>query len=340
MLRHLGRLLALRRLQGTLLLLGERGLGKTTLATIIARALTCERNGPSATEAPRLWFCGECYACRSIAAGQQPEYVMIRPLGQDIKKEQLDEKSGALYGASLHPAHLSHRVYVIDEAHCLNETTSNQLLKLLEEPPRRTVFILVTDKPQLLLPTIHSRGMRINLLAEPPARLATYLTPDLPGISGEGIAEAALMAAGRYVDARALALDPAWRASVASLAEALGTGSGLLDRAARAAEYELAFLWTKELADLGLDMAEAEKLIDKARLNELKRQALITAYDRAALWLVRHAPPARGFAPAYFRLTARIRQNVDPLLAQAAFSVELAADGGGRALPEQAGLSR
>ncbi|MBA4355890.1 MAG: hypothetical protein C0409_14485, partial [Novosphingobium sp.] len=161
-MRLLNASLAQGRLGGTLLLMGQRGLGKTTLATVIARALTCELNR-EAGAAQRLWFCGECYACRSIAGGEQNEYVLIRPIGTDIKVEQLDEKSGVLYAFSLHPQHLSHRVLVLDEAHCLNATTGNQMLKLFEEPPQRSLFILVTDKPELLLPTIHSRSLKLAL---------------------------------------------------------------------------------------------------------------------------------------------------------------------------------
>ncbi len=322
-LRLLSASLAQGRLAGTLLISGQRGLGKTTLATIIARALTCERNRPPAE--PRLWFCGECYACRSIAEGAQNEYVLIRPTGTDIKVEQLDGKSGVLYAFSLHPQHLSHRVLVLDEAHCLNSTTGNQMLKLFEEPPQKSVFILVTDKPELMLPTINSRALKIGLAPEAEDALRGYLRADLPQADEAALSEAAALSAGRYVDAMALAQAPQWRAAEAQLAQAIRHASRLPETARAAAECEFAFLWAKELADLGLGQPAAEKAVEKPRVNELKRQALITAYDRALLLVLRGAAPPAGFLKARRNLIARINQNVDTTLAQAAFEVELSA---------------
>jgi DNA polymerase III delta prime subunit len=320
-LRLLGSSLAQGRLAGTLLISGQRGLGKTTLATIIARALTCERNREG--QAMRLWFCGECYACRSIAGGEQNEYVLVRPTGTDIKVEQLDEKSGVLYSFSLHPQQLSHRVLVLDEAHCLNATTGNQMLKLFEEPPQHSVFILVTDKPELMLPTIHSRSLKIPLAPEPEAALRGYLSLDLPQADSDAITQAAALAAGRYVDAVALTQVPQWREAVRQLAQALQRASRLPEQAHAAMEYEFAFLWAKELADLNLTQAEAEKAVEKPRVNELKRQALIAAYDRALLLVLRDTSPGAGFLKARRNFIARVNQNVDTTLAQAAFEVEL-----------------
>ena len=313
------------RLGGCVLLLGQRGLGKTTLATIAARALCCERN----REAPRLWFCGECYPCRTIATGQQSEYVLIRPKGTDIKVEQMDEDSGALYSFSLHPVNMSHRILVIDEAHCLNETTSNQMLKLLEEPPERSVFFLVTDKPEHLLPTIHSRGLKITLAPEPREALLSYLAQDAAGLSVAELSETAYMCGGRYVDALLLAAGADWREAVKRLAAALTGARDTVEAAVDLAGYEYGALWDKELSDTGLSEAEAVKGVEKPRANELKRQALISAYERAAWWMlgVRGARsshfPAAGFIEALALLKRRINGNVDLTLSQTAFELTL-----------------
>jgi len=320
--------LAKRRLAGTILIMGQRGLGKTTLATVLARALVCEEN----RDEPRLAFCGECYACRSIARGEQPEYVTLRPRSQDITVGQVEEEVGGFRSALLHPTLLSHRIFLIDDAHHLNETTSNQMLKLFEEAPEQTVFILVTDRPEMLLPTILSRGQKMRLLAEPVERLAPVVAEDA-GVAAEVAAEAARMAGGRYVEALALAADANWRGNVKRLAGALLAGRGIAHAAADLAELELADMWAKQLAAAGLSEDEAQKKLAKpktdadkglkVRLNELKRQALTGAYDRASWWLLATASPRPGFAEELWQLKQRISANVDPALAQAAFELGL-----------------
>jgi DNA polymerase III delta prime subunit len=313
----LERYLAAARLGGTLLLLGERGLGKTTLATVIARALACEANKAQ----PRLWFCGECYACRTIAAGDQPEYVTVRPQGQDIKLAQINDEHEGFRAALLHPIHLSHRVFIIDEAHCLNEESGNRLLKVFEEAPEQTVFLLVTDKPHLLLPTIHSRGQKFSLAPEPLEAIEAYLVEDAPEVAPAERREAALLSAGRYVEALGLARSPAWRAAAHALARIFYHGRGTAQAAQALAEHEFAALWAKEQADTGLDEDALQKIIEKARLNELKRIALISAYDRAAWLALQSGPPPAHVPGALSLLHSRINQNIDRELAQAAFEI-------------------
>jgi len=317
-----------RRLTGTVLLLGQRGLGKTTLATILARALVCERNA----DQPRLWFCGECYACRSIARGEQPEYVVVRPRGQDISVKQVEEEFDGFHAALLYPALLSHRVFIIDDAHYLNEKTGNQMLKLFEEAPSRTVFILVTDKPDMLLPTIHSRGQKLILVPETESTLKSAVQR-ATGATEAVATESTRMSAGRYVDAIALAGNDDWRSAVRRLAGSLLAGHGTVSAAADLADHEFAMLWFKLLADTRLSDAEAERRLArpkteadkglKTRRNELIRQALITAYDRGSWWLLAQQTPSLALGPALWDLKQRINANVDPLLAQTAFELAL-----------------
>ena len=268
------------RLSGTFLLLGQRGLGKSTLATMIARALCC--TGERSTE--RLDFCGDCYACRSIAGGEQPEYVTVRPQGQNITVKQLDEEHGGLQTALYHPNLLSHRVFLIDNAHYLNEESGNRLLKLFEEAPARTVFLLTTDRPELLLPTIHSRGQKITLTPLPAAELAEALAQR--GMDAAEALEAAALSGGRFVDALALSGNKAWRHALKSLGRAISERRNVPEAAGDAAVFEHAMLWQKEQADHGMEEAALEKALPKARQNELTRQGLISAYDRASWWLL------------------------------------------------------
>jgi DNA polymerase-3 subunit gamma/tau len=308
------------RTAGTFLLLGQRGLGKTTLATVLARAICCESN-----VAPRgLRFCGECYACRTIASSNQPEYVQVNPSGKEIRKEQFYGEHGVLRAAALHPIHLSHRIFIIDDAHYLNEETGNQLLKLLEEAPERTVFILTSDKPDMLLPTIHSRGRRVSLLPEPTESMLALLIK-APG--GKAAHEkAAVLGAGRYVDTIALAENAPWTAALVKLAEAVAKGRGGPEAAKAAAVFEYDMLWAKQSASTGND-EEADKSVATSRKNELQRQALLTAYDRAVLWLLHRGQVPAGLLPALTKLRTRVNQNVDQNVAQAAFELALAHSG-------------
>jgi len=313
------------RVAGTFLLLGQRGLGKTTLATVFARALVCERNRTGSGARQGLSFCGECYACRSIASGNQPEFVLVRPRGQDITVAQMEEDYDNFSDALLHPVTLSHRVFIIDDAHCLNEKSGSQLLKLLEEPPAQSVFILASDKPGLILPTIHSRSQKITLSPIPADELAGLVAADLRGKKEAEYAEAARMSAGRFVDALALAGSAKWRSAVKDLARELARDGDCAAAAGRLAEHEFEALWGKELSDSGLSEDEATKQISGPRKNELKRQALICAYDRGA-WFLAGAGGARpGLLAALARLRERINSNVDATLTQAAFEIELAA---------------
>lgn len=312
------------RLAGTILLLGERGLGKTAYASLIARALVCENNRPQPDGSQRLWFCGECYACTSIASGNQPEYVVVRPRGQDITVSQVAEEYGNFSSALLHPSTLSHRIFIFDDAHHLNEETGNQLLKLFEEAPERTVFILVSDRPGMLLPTIRSRGMHVHFSPLADAEIRAALAQDSPRAGAEAHSEAARMSGGRYVDALQLAHSPQWRSAVKRLADVLASGRGELIPAARAAaDFELGRMWDKELADTGLSEAEAAKALPPARKNTLSRLALGLAYDRACWWALATRPLRGGTLAALAELKARVSGNCDAELAQTAFALTL-----------------
>ncbi len=331
-LEQLNLALAQGKLGGTILLLGQRGLGKTTLATIIARALTCEKN----TDPKRLTFCGECYACTSIASGNQPEYVEVRGNTKEITVGRIEEHYQGLRSALSYPTVTSHRIFIIDDAHYLNEETANQLLKLFEEAPVATVFMLITDKPQDLLPTILSRGMKYYLQALGQADLAALLQANA-GCNQEAANEAALMSGGRYVDAIALANNIQWRKAVGALAVALSKAHGIGSAANCLADFEFDFLWDKDLRDRNLTHDEATKLIAKKltdkqkpvwpirreRKNELSRQALITAFERGSWFaLQQHGLPS-GFQDAFYLMKQRINQNVSEPLAQAAFEMSL-----------------
>ena len=137
---------------------GEHGTGKEEAALFFAQLLLCENHTPNGP-------CESCHSCRRVTTGNHPNVTMIRPDGQTIKKEQIDElitemtKKGYEQGR---------KIYIVSRADRMNTSSANTLLKYLEEPDGDVTAILLTDSYHSILPTIQSRCQRISFL--PPSR--------------------------------------------------------------------------------------------------------------------------------------------------------------------------
>ena len=141
------------RLPNSLLFYGPEGVGKKRLALSLAKAVNCERLRDDA--------CGECPTCLAISAGRFPDVQEIRPAGQVIKVEQMREMRQTAY---MRPMVGRKRIFIISEADKMNDDSSNTVLKILEEPPLFSHFILVTDNHHLILPTIKSRCQALQFV--------------------------------------------------------------------------------------------------------------------------------------------------------------------------------
>ncbi|MBU1664564.1 MAG: DNA polymerase III subunit gamma/tau, partial [Gammaproteobacteria bacterium] len=162
--RALSNALASGRLHHAYLFTGTRGVGKTTLARILAKCLNCI---PGVTPEP----CGECAACREIDSGRFVDLIEIDAAsntGIDNMREVIDNAQYA-------PTAGRYKVYIIDEVHMLSKNAFNAMLKTLEEPPSHVIFILATTDPQKVPVTVLSRCLQFNLKQMPPGHVAGHL---------------------------------------------------------------------------------------------------------------------------------------------------------------------
>ena len=154
-----------RRLHHAYLFTGTRGVGKTTLARIIAKALNCETG---VTDAP----CGTCAACTEIDAGRFVDLLEL----DAASNTQVDNMRELLENALYAPTAGRYKVYIIDEVHMLSRNAFNAMLKTLEEPPEHVKFVLATTDPQKIPVTVLSRCLQFNLKQMPPAVITEHLS--------------------------------------------------------------------------------------------------------------------------------------------------------------------
>jgi DNA polymerase-3 subunit gamma/tau len=190
-----------KRLHHAYLLTGTRGVGKTTLARVVAKALNCE-TGITATP------CGVCSACLEIDAGRFVDLIEL----DAASNTQVDNMRELLENALYMPTRGRFKVYIIDEVHMLSRSAFNAMLKTLEEPPAHVKFILATTDPQKVPVTVLSRCLQFNLKQIP----ARQIRERLEHILGQ-----------ERVQFEAPALDRIARAAQGSLRDALS----LLDQA-------------------------------------------------------------------------------------------------------------
>ncbi len=152
------------RLHHAYLFTGTRGVGKTTLARILARCLNCD-TGVTATP------CGVCPTCQQIEAGRFVDLIEI----DAASYTGVDNMREILENAQYAPTSGRYKVYIIDEVHMLSKNAFNAMLKTLEEPPAHVVFILATTDPQKVPVTVLSRCLQFNLKQMPPGHVAGHL---------------------------------------------------------------------------------------------------------------------------------------------------------------------
>jgi DNA polymerase III subunit gamma/tau len=176
---------------------GPRGVGKTSLARIFAKALNCEA-GPTVTP------CGKCNSCMEIARGASLDVIEI----DGASNRGIDEIRELRESAKLSPAYSRFKIYIIDEVHMLTTEAFNALLKTLEEPPEHVKFLFATTHPQKVIPTILSRCQKFQFSLLPiekiVKKLKNILTVENVKVEENLIFAVARAAAGSFRDAESL----------------------------------------------------------------------------------------------------------------------------------------
>src|SRR6201986_2267237 len=259
---------------------GTRGVGKTTVARILAKSLNCETNGVSSDP------CGVCAACREIDEGRFVDLIEV----DAASRTKVDDPRAMLDNVQYAPTRGRYKVYLIDEVHMLSNHSFNALLKTLEEPPPHVKFLLATTDPQKLPVTVLSRCLQFSLKRLPAAligeRLKYIASEEKLAFEPAAIALLARAAEGSMRDALSL-MDQLIAFGGGAISETNArTMLGTIDRGLVARRVEAVARWDgpgllAEVNEMDRDAPDYDRaLLDLAAL--LQRVAIVQIIPDAA----------------------------------------------------------
>ncbi|MGH7067289.1 MAG: DNA polymerase III subunit gamma/tau, partial [Acetobacteraceae bacterium] len=236
MVRTLTNAFSTGRVAHAFMLTGVRGVGKTTTARIIARALNC--TGPDGNGGPTAEPCGICPSCKAILAERHPDVVEM----DAASRTGVDDVREIIEATHFRPLEARKRVFIIDEVHMLSRNAFNALLKTLEEPPPHVAFVFATTEVRKVPLTVLSRCQRFDLrrltVAELAAQFARVAAAEGVAVTKEALALIARAADGSMRDGLSL-LDQAIAREAGDAPIAAEAVAGMLGMAEREAVFDL-----------------------------------------------------------------------------------------------------
>ena len=242
----LGNALTQGRVHHAFLFTGTRGVGKTTIARILAKCLNCD-TGVTATP------CGVCATCKEIDAGRFVDLIEV----DAASRTKVDDTRELLENVQYAPTRGRYKVYLVDEVHMLSTHSFNALLKTLEEPPPHVKFLLATTDPQKLPVTVLSRCLQFNLKRLPVALIAEHL--------GKVLEAEKIPAESAGIRLVAQAADGSMRDALSLLDQLIAFGGGKVDEAG--ARGMLGTIDRDHVVHIARALAggDAQKLLETAR---------------------------------------------------------------------------
>lgn len=269
-----------RSLPPSLILSGPQGVGKRMAAMAVAQAVNCLEVKPGVESAPAVaadWdACGVCPACKRIARGVHPDVLVLEP--NDKGNIKIDQVREAIDRSGYRPFEGRCRVTIVDQADGLERSAQNALLKVLEEPPSSSLFLLVTAWPDLLLPTVRSRCPQLRFRPLDAADVAAILvrqgTPEKDAVAVAALADGSVT--------RALEI------TESDIAGARDIALRVLEHVANSDDVKRRMESAKELVAKGAGPASAERdqlAVTLRAMSSLLRDisAIALSADRAVL---------------------------------------------------------
>ncbi len=214
--KNLAESLAKQHISHFYLISGPEGSGKHTLAKLLAAAILCQ-----GVHKP----CGVCTPCRKVMDGNHPDFITVDdPEKKTVTVDLIRQARADIY---VQPNESDHKIYLFPRAQDMGLPGQNALLKVLEEPPKYGVFLLLTDNPDKLLPTVRSRCTELKMQALPEDSLRRQLRLDFPQAQEDDLSAAIARSGGFLGQARALLRDGNLLPQTESFVEAFGNKDAL-----------------------------------------------------------------------------------------------------------------